>query len=152
MDVPMKVIQCAHCHIPFAMPSRLHEDRRNDHKTFFCPNGHSQYFPGKSDEEKLKDELKRKNNELMSQKDALIASRAALQKAQGEHRERIAEFVKEQFKGGTKTISLAVVQDRFKIKKMREALSDVRIAGMAYGFECKKLSDGKYHIVKKEKK
>lgn len=35
-----------------------------NHNTFYCPNGHAQYFSGKSEAEKLREELKRKEQEL----------------------------------------------------------------------------------------
>jgi hypothetical protein len=49
------VIECADCHVPFAITKRYDTDRRGDQRSFYCPNGHSNYFPGKSDAEKLKD-------------------------------------------------------------------------------------------------
>jgi len=151
MDVPMRVIQCCKCHLPFAVPSEFEMMRKKDHQDFYCPMGHGQHFVAKSDEEILRQKLKENEQELVGQKEMLTSSRAALQKVQKEHRERIADFVKKEFKAGTKTISLHYVMDKFNMKKMREALSDVRIAGMSHGFVCKKLSDGKYHIVKIEK-
>lgn len=50
-------IICGKCGILFAMPEKFEESRRNDHATFYCPSGHSRYFPGKSEEEKLKRQL-----------------------------------------------------------------------------------------------
>lgn len=49
LTTTFQVIQCANCHVPFGMADTFAADRRRDHKTFYCPSGHSQYFPGESD-------------------------------------------------------------------------------------------------------
>jgi len=60
----MKVIYCANCNIPFAI-SEDHQDRmRKTHEGFYCPNGHSNIYNGLNAEEKLRAELKRKEQEL----------------------------------------------------------------------------------------
>ena len=48
---------CITCGTIWAMPSEYIDRRRDDHKTFYCPNGHSAYFPQKSDKEKLQEQL-----------------------------------------------------------------------------------------------
>jgi DNA-binding XRE family transcriptional regulator len=50
---------CCECGIPFAMTRDFNNRRRNDHKTFFCPAGHSQYYSGKTEAQKLRDQLER---------------------------------------------------------------------------------------------
>lgn len=50
---------CGECGTAFAIPRRLEEQRRRDHKTFYCPNGHSLIYRGKSKEEILQDDLER---------------------------------------------------------------------------------------------
>ena len=47
------------CHISFAIPSAFYDQRLKDKKTFYCPRGHPLYFIDKSEEEKLKDEVRR---------------------------------------------------------------------------------------------
>ena len=60
----MKLIYCANCNIPFAI-SENHQDRmRETHEGFYCPNGHSNIYNGLNPEEKLRAELKRKEQEL----------------------------------------------------------------------------------------
>src|SRR5688500_16343266 len=51
-------ITCAECGVIFHIPDRLEKLRRDDHGTFYCPNGHSQYFRGKTDEEKKIESLR----------------------------------------------------------------------------------------------
>lgn len=50
-------LTCGQCGIAFAVPDPWYNQRRNDHSTFYCPNGHPRCFLGKSDAEKLRDEL-----------------------------------------------------------------------------------------------
>jgi hypothetical protein len=60
-----EVETCIHenCGVHFAVPKQFQDKRRKDHKTFYCPNGHPQYYPHKSDLEILKD----RNSELAYQ-------------------------------------------------------------------------------------
>lgn len=46
---------CYSCCVLFAMVEDFWEHRQNDRKNFFCPNGHSQAYIGKSDATKLKE-------------------------------------------------------------------------------------------------
>ena len=45
----LTVIECAHCHMKFAMPEDFEQSLRRSHGGFFCPAGHSLVFNGKSD-------------------------------------------------------------------------------------------------------
>lgn len=51
-------------HSPFPMSRAFVQRARRTHETFHCPAGHAQYFAGKSNEEKLRDELKIAKSEL----------------------------------------------------------------------------------------
>jgi hypothetical protein len=53
---------CCECGIPFGITKDYRRERRGDHKSFYCPSGHKQYFPQKSDEEILKQELHNQKN------------------------------------------------------------------------------------------
>lgn len=71
------VIACASCGTSFAMQEDLEAHRREDHKTFYCPNGHTQYFPGKSELEKTKENLKWERDRaarLLAERDQISAS------------------------------------------------------------------------------
>lgn len=77
MDVPMTLIVCAHCGQPFAISEDREERLRKCHNTFYCPDGHPQSFPAKTDEEKLREQVAA----LKQEKAALEEkARAALQK------------------------------------------------------------------------
>lgn len=55
----MGYINCCTCGIQFHVPDTWHDARRNDHASFYCPNGHQQAFLGKSEAEKLREERDR---------------------------------------------------------------------------------------------
>lgn len=55
---------CYKCGIPLIMPSWFYEKRVSDHESFWCLNGHQQAYLGESKEQKLREELERKNEQL----------------------------------------------------------------------------------------
>jgi hypothetical protein len=48
----LNALTCANCGVLFAIPEQMEGKRRADHQTFYCPNGHSNFFPGESKAEK----------------------------------------------------------------------------------------------------
>lgn len=76
------VEQCITCGVKFGIPSALVDARRNNHEEFFCPNGHSMYYSGKSEAEKLRDELKRKEQELADQVQAKLFAQQDIERLQ----------------------------------------------------------------------
>ena len=56
--------ECCACGIKFGIPLQIQKNLRESHKSFYCPNGHGQSYTGKSEAEKLRDELKRKEAEM----------------------------------------------------------------------------------------
>ena len=53
----MKSVACAKCGVEFGLTDAMEHARREDHAWFYCPNGHSQHFPGRTAEEKRIEEL-----------------------------------------------------------------------------------------------
>jgi uncharacterized protein with PIN domain len=47
-------ISCADCGTPFWMDSQLESQRRSDHRNFYCPNGHTNFWPQETEAEKYK--------------------------------------------------------------------------------------------------
>lgn len=78
--VELTMINCANCGITFGVPRRFESDRRTDHKSFFCPSGHSNYYPGKSDEERLRERVEQleraRDNALARANEAQLEIRA----------------------------------------------------------------------------
>ena len=66
LTVPFKSIACcvSTCGIIWAVPSWYYDKKREDHLFFYCPNGHKQYFPEKSDLENLQERLKNTESKL----------------------------------------------------------------------------------------
>jgi len=48
------MVTCSKCHAQFAITNAHDNQLRKCHNTFYCPSGHDQYYPGKTDEEKLR--------------------------------------------------------------------------------------------------
>jgi hypothetical protein len=74
--------ECARCSIVFAVPERFDRDRREDHKDFFCPAGHTLVYKGESDADKLKRQLDAERarvdmlrKETIRQKDRIAAEK-----------------------------------------------------------------------------
>lgn len=63
------VLHCSSCSIGFGVPQSFEQSRRADRKDFFCPAGHSQWFPGKT-QNKVIEELKAQ----VASKDDLLQS------------------------------------------------------------------------------
>lgn len=69
--------ECCNCGVLFAMPDDMKQRRKDDHQTFWCPNGHGQHYTAKSDAEKLQDKLdqeKQRTAALLAEKDQVEAS------------------------------------------------------------------------------
>ena len=75
------VEECYRCGVSFAMPHTLRETCLKDHsKSFYCPNGHGQVFSGKTEAQKLREELERTRDRaanLVAQRDQAQASARA---------------------------------------------------------------------------
>lgn len=71
------------CGISFAMAASYVKDKRQDHSTFWCPNGHPQSFTGQTEEEKLRLERDRLTQRIAEKNDAITAlenSKAAVER------------------------------------------------------------------------
>lgn len=65
LQVSHTVIICCHekCGIAFSVPQWWEQRRREDKTWWYCPNGHSQHFSGKTEAERLKGEVERLNKD-----------------------------------------------------------------------------------------
>lgn len=48
---------CSACGTLYAMEEEIHKERAADKNSFYCPNGHSQAYTGKSETAKLREQL-----------------------------------------------------------------------------------------------
>lgn len=88
ISLSLDSLTCSECGIDFAVPGHWLTARRRSHATFYCPNGHNQYFPGKSDVElakeradRLAQQLASRNEDLKVEKLSHAATRGQLTKA-----------------------------------------------------------------------
>lgn len=53
----VRLLDCSECGGHIALTPNLERTLRESHATFYCPIGHHQYFPAKTDAERLRDAL-----------------------------------------------------------------------------------------------
>jgi hypothetical protein len=71
-DVDLKAMTCPACGVTYAIPLRLQEaaQRAGERKiSWYCPNGHSLSYPGKSDEEVLREQLNVSRQQARAERD-----------------------------------------------------------------------------------
>jgi len=56
-DVEFVTIECGGCGVSFALTDKYDRARRDDHKTFYCPNGCPRAYNGESKAERLERQL-----------------------------------------------------------------------------------------------
>lgn len=83
----LNATDCAECGITFGIPVDFERVRRQDGRTFWCPNGHSLSY-GKSESDRLREQLKRTERHLANTQ---VARDAAQDQAKAaEYRRRAA--------------------------------------------------------------
>lgn len=80
--VSLEVQTCITCGVHFGVPTEFDKKLRQNHNGFYCPNGHVQYYTGESEAEKLRRELKRKEQEVADQVKAKLQAQNELDAAQ----------------------------------------------------------------------
>ena len=73
LQTTLELLTCVSCGVMFAAPEDFFTRRREDHKTFYCPNGHYLSFPDKSDAEKAQAEAE-KYKKLWKEQQAYAAN------------------------------------------------------------------------------
>lgn len=71
---------CYKCGTNFALTNDFQAERLRDRAEFFCPNGHAQHYIGKTEEERLREELERTKRGA-EQNVRFLESRVAAEKA-----------------------------------------------------------------------
>jgi hypothetical protein len=94
--ITCSVIECGECGVVFALSDEFMDQRKQDHRTWYCPNGHQRHYPGESREEKLKRQLDRTSRQLSSTQSALVVTKRQKAAAKGQltkTRRRVANGV-----------------------------------------------------------
>lgn len=80
------VVNCYNCGITFSVPQDFQLSRRDDHKNFYCPNGHEQAYLGKSEAEKLREQLAMRDRQLAAESERAATNFRLREKAEAEAR------------------------------------------------------------------
>jgi hypothetical protein len=80
--VDLAVQDCCNCGVTFALTKELDDQRRKDHGTFYCPNGHPQVYTGKTEAQKLREELAQAQAQLVTEKKRTEYAHASRKAAQ----------------------------------------------------------------------
>ena len=75
--ITLELHECPDCGVAWGLTSDYEDRRRQDHRTFHCPNGHPLSYRQESREEKLKRQLEQTSSQL-----ALTQSRLTVTKRQ----------------------------------------------------------------------
>lgn len=68
MDVEMILCNCASCGMSFAIPAAHQRRLRQCHNVFYCPSGHANHYPAKTDVEVLRERVLSKDLEIIELK------------------------------------------------------------------------------------
>ena len=80
--VTLETITCYLCAMVFAVPAEWKQFRRNDHASFYCPNGHGQSYLARSEAERLKIDLEREQRQTATFRERAIGAERAKDKAE----------------------------------------------------------------------
>lgn len=70
----MKSIECSNCGVAFGLLNSYERNRREDHRGFYCPNGHAQHFPHESDTERYKRLMESAQAQANAEKQRLLVA------------------------------------------------------------------------------
>ena len=77
------ILHCSSCGMGFGVPTEFESQARSDRRTFYCPSKHGQWFPGKTDEQRVR-ELQAQiatKNDLLASTQREVEKRYRLQRA-----------------------------------------------------------------------
>lgn len=75
---------CCDCHMTFGVPDAFDAARREDHRRFFCPNGHGLSYYDKSEADKLREQLAAKDREIAAQRSRVEAEQKRVAEARAQ--------------------------------------------------------------------
>lgn len=91
------ISDCANCGVIFGIPEDMENRRREDHRAFYCPNGHNLVFSGPTEAEKTAKAAKERADRLQAQ---LRAQRDQTEAAQREAAEAKASEIRIRWRVG----------------------------------------------------
>lgn len=90
------IVACGECELEFGMPQTMYKRVRRDGSTWYCPAGHRRCFIGKTEEDRLRDELafeRRRSNRWQNEATHAENRRRAEKAAKTRLKNRIANGV-----------------------------------------------------------
>jgi hypothetical protein len=83
----LTVVSCCSCGVDFAFPEDLRQKFLNDRdRWFYCPNGHRQHYTGKTEAEKLREQLEAERRRVAYREEQIEAEREAREHAEAQAR------------------------------------------------------------------
>ena len=79
-EVQATWIECASCHVSFAITTDHQARLRETHEGFYCPNGHSNIYNGKTEAQKVREEMQAKLDQANSNFEWEAGQRAVAEK------------------------------------------------------------------------
>ena len=66
IDITVQIVaeRCIACGVIFGVEASYQQRRKDDHKDYSCPNGHWQHYLGKTEADKLREQLRDTENRL----------------------------------------------------------------------------------------
>jgi hypothetical protein len=83
ISVQLITEDCCNCGVLFAIPADLRRELLENHKNFYCPNGHSQAYLGKTEAQKEKERADRLERRLANTEEDLRCERASHRATRG---------------------------------------------------------------------
>lgn len=126
-------ITCYKCGIPFLVPSYFKEKRINNHENFWCPNGHMQAFVGKTEAEKLREQLRAQQSRMQTLERELIEERERCRHPElSERQQEQAQWLVDNVQGIGWTRAEAIIAEYGTVQAFIEESDDER-ASVALG-------------------
>lgn len=76
--------ECPSCGVVYGLTADYEDRRRQDHKSFYCPNGHNLSYSQESREEKLKRQLEATSSQLSRTQSQLTVTKRQKAAAKGQ--------------------------------------------------------------------
>ncbi len=74
----LTVFECPDCGMLFGITEQFEKARRKDHQDFRCPHGHRLSYPGQNEEERLRNQLTKAQEEANRKANVLDHERAII--------------------------------------------------------------------------
>jgi len=96
--VTLKLLNCCSCGVYIALTEDHERSLRESHRSFYCPSGHTQNFPGTTEAEKLRKALSAAEIEKTRLAQQITAAQAETQRLQKRMAHGVCPCCKRSFK------------------------------------------------------